>query len=168
MTACRACAHACAPPTTDVAPSLARRAHIVGQGLDAYRDAAGCDKDGVLDAIGVVGLRNSMLSLPVAQLATIDRILQISYAASSTEFSMPGLFPYFGRSFPSDAISAAFLSRLIADFGWQYVATINRIDDPFGASYATEMKKHDQFHNGDNRLVEASPRAPIPRHAILS
>ena len=96
---------------------------------------------------GIVGAARSAVSTPVAQLGAVDRMPQLSYWSSSPRLSDKAVYPYFGRTYPSDALAGIAMVSTIIHFGWKNFAVINtaehvklRVFEPEGA------KAEDAFH----------------------
>ena len=105
----------------------------VSPGIRAYRKSA---EDG---GLALVGAARSAVSLPLAQLAAIDHIPQCSYWSSSPTLSDSMQYPYFSRTYPSDAITTIALTRLIANFGWKNIGVIH-VNDDYANAYARGMR----------------------------
>ena len=101
-------------------------------GLIAYRQA---HERGVH---GIVGAARSAVSEPVAQTAAVDRTVQLSYWSSSPDLADKSVYPFFGRTYPSDALGGRFMVQLVQSFGWRNFATINVVD-AYASAYISVM-----------------------------
>lgn len=54
--------------------------------------------------------------------------MQLSYWSSSPELADKGVFPYFGRTYPSDDVAGRLVPLIVQHFGWTNVAVINVLD----------------------------------------
>ena len=77
---------------------------------------------------GIVGAARSAVSTPVAQLGAVDRMPQLSYWSSSPQLADKTVYPYFGRTFPSDTLAGVAMVNMIISFGWRNFAAINTVD----------------------------------------
>ncbi|KAL3909372.1 MAG: hypothetical protein SGPRY_009452, partial [Prymnesium sp.] len=81
----------------------------------------------------IVGPSRSAVSQPLAQLG------KCSYASSSVSLSNKALYPYFGRTYPSDAIAAVAVIRVISSFGWKQFAVLHS-NDAYANSFAERLR----------------------------
>ena len=90
-------------------------------------------------ANAVIGAYRSAVSIPIALLAGIDRVPQISYGSSSPVFTDKATYPFFTRTYPNDDLSAQLLVGLLLSFGWRNVAVLH-VNDAYGSGYAAAMR----------------------------
>jgi len=88
----------------------------------------------------LVGAGRSAVSAPLATLAGVQGLTQISYGSTSTSFDNKGQYPTFGRVIPSaigDAYAAVdYLSKLNVTH-----LAVMFVKDPYGSSYAQAIKE---------------------------
>ena len=90
-------------------------------------------------SMAMVGAARSAVSGALATQGKIDQIPQCSYWSSSPSLSDKLLYPYFGRTFPSDAITTKVLPRLISSFGWANVGVLH-VNDDYANNYASGLR----------------------------
>ena len=98
-------------------------------------------------AQALVGAARSAVSMPLAMLSKIDAMPQCSYWSSSPTLSDTALYPYFGRTYPSDAITTQGLPQLIASFGWTNIGVIH-VNDDYANAYARGMRDNSPSAGG--------------------
>lgn len=88
----------------------------------------------------LVGAGRSAVSAPLATLAGVHGLTQVSYGSTSTSFDNKGQYPTFGRVIPSaigDAYAAVdYLSKLNVTH-----LAVMFVKDPYGSSYAQAIKE---------------------------
>jgi len=87
----------------------------------------------------MVAAARSAVSVPLATQGKIDQIPQCSYWSSSPSLSDELLYPYFGRTYPSDAITTQALPRVIASFGWRNIGVLH-VNDDYANNYARGLR----------------------------
>jgi len=90
-------------------------------------------------AVAMVGAARSAVSTPLATQGKIDQIPQCSFWSSSPALSDVLQFPFFGRTFPSDAVTTKVLPNLIARFGWRNIGVLH-VNDDYANAYARGMR----------------------------
>lgn len=88
----------------------------------------------------LMGAGRSAVSAPLATLAGVHGLTQVSYGSTSTSFDNKGQYPTFGRVIPSaigDAYAAVdYLSKLNVTH-----LAVMFVKDPYGSSYAQAIKE---------------------------
>lgn len=92
----------------------------------------------LLDAI--VGPTFSAVATSASIAASIDSIPMVSYWATSPELDRFGIYPYFMRTIPSDAMAAVAAVAWFVRNKWQRVGVIS-VDDSYGRGYSTALVK---------------------------
>ncbi|GMH98252.1 hypothetical protein TrVE_jg14281 [Triparma verrucosa] len=101
----------------------------------AYRAARQDAEDGGYDLHAMVGAARSDASKPMATLAGIDGIPQVSYWSTSDAFDQQkSTYPYFARTIPADSAVAKAAAQLFASYGHKYVG-IAFVQDAYGEAY---------------------------------
>ncbi|GMH51949.1 hypothetical protein TrLO_g13998 [Triparma laevis f. longispina] len=102
----------------------------------AYRAARQAAEDGGYDLHAMVGAARSDASKPMATLAGIDGIPQVSYWSTSDAFDQnhASTYPYFARTIPADSAVAKAAAQLFDSYGHKYVG-IAFVQDAYGESY---------------------------------
>lgn len=88
---------------------------------------------------GIVGAAASQVSIPVASLARLFTMPQISYASSSAVLSNRDRYEYFYRTIPPDNLQARAMIDVMLHFGWGYASTIYSLN-PYGEPGITELQ----------------------------
>ena len=96
----------------------------------------------------IIGPARSVCSLPVALLAGIERVPQVSYWSSSTKLEDREKHPYFFRVIPSDSATAFAAATFFADLRYQHVGLVH-MDDDWGRSWAAAFAKFAGDHGID-------------------
>eukprot|EP00927_Polykrikos_kofoidii_P005388 TRINITY_DN12133_c0_g1_i5.p1 TRINITY_DN12133_c0_g1~~TRINITY_DN12133_c0_g1_i5.p1 ORF type:complete len:1314 (-),score=134.90 TRINITY_DN12133_c0_g1_i5:23-3964(-) len=91
----------------------------VGTVLDFFLGLNGRDKIN-----GLIGGYHSGITLPIANVAAVMNIPQISYAASSPKLSNKVSYPYFMRTFPPDSLQASAIWIFMRQFQIPYSTAI--------------------------------------------
>ena len=89
--------------------------------------------------IGSVRACASPSALDRQLLGAIDMLPQISYWSSAPSLSDKALYPFFGRTYPSDAVVGPKMLAVIESFGWTNVGIIFVID-PYATGYVEVMQ----------------------------
>ena len=82
-----------------------------------------------------VGAARSAVTTILSMLAGVDDIPGCSYWSSSPALSNKALYPTFGRTYPSDAVTTQALPQLIAQYGWSSIAVVHT-NDAYANAYA--------------------------------
>ncbi|CAE7030005.1 GRM6 [Symbiodinium natans] len=72
--------------------------------------------DGVQPAVGLVGARASSISMPIATLAAVRQVPQISFGSTNPSLSNKAVYPYFMRVVPPDTVQGLALWSWIVHF----------------------------------------------------
>ncbi|XP_029440277.1 extracellular calcium-sensing receptor-like [Rhinatrema bivittatum] len=94
----------------------------------------------------VIGDDKSRMSITMAQLLSVYKQAQISYASSVAALSDKNRFPSFLRTTPSDEYQSLGITRLITFFGWTWVGILAE-DNDYG-QIGTQMLKQELIKNG--------------------
>ena len=101
----------------------------------AYRAARQDALDNGYNLHGIIGAALSDASKPMATLAGIDGIPQVSYWSTSDDFDLQHVtFPYFARTIPADSAVAKAAAELFNYYGHKYVG-IAFVQDAYGEAY---------------------------------
>ena len=95
-----------------------------------------------LNVQAIVGPALTLVAEPVALLSGITRIPHVSYQASAPTLSDKSLYPYFARTFASDATLAEQLVwALLGGFfpGWHNIFIL-QVNNPWANAYASAMQ----------------------------
>ena len=92
-------------------------------------------------ARALIGAQRSAVSMPLALLSGIDQIPQCSFWSSSPSLSNKLLYPYFGRTFPSDAVTALAVPGLLRYFGWASIGVVH-VNDAYANAYAEGLREN--------------------------
>ena len=74
---------------------------------------------------GVVGAAASSVSISVANLLRLFRILQVSYASTSKVLSDKSRYDYFLRTVPPDLLQSRTMAAIVRYFNWTYVSVVS-------------------------------------------
>ena len=143
-------------------------------GVRAYRQALSAG------AAAIVGPARSIVVESVGTLGAIDRIPQIGFWASSPGLSDASAYPYFSRTYPSDALASLFVARLFYSFGWQNVFFLNQADS-YGYEYArnfqvafaatggvTNVIAYEVCCHANGRTDSQGPQQSVPNYASFA
>jgi len=83
----------------------------VGTALDYF-----LGRNGVPIVNGVVGGYHSAISMPVASLAAVKKMVQVSWGSTSPKLSNKGAYPYFLRTIPPDSIQGGAMWKFVEFF----------------------------------------------------
>ena len=90
----------------------------------------------------VVGGSRSSLAEPLSLLGSVYGIPLVSYWASSASLSNKAIYPYFGRTYQSDAYTVKALLTIMRDtFAWHNMAVIYA-RDAYGNNYANGLGRN--------------------------
>ena len=90
--------------------------------------------------VGLVGAASSQVSVPVASLARLFQMPQISYASSSAILSNRDRYGFFYRTIPPDNLQARAMIDILLRFDWTYVSTIYS-RNPYGEPGIDEFQR---------------------------
>ena len=82
---------------------------------------------------GIVGASISRVSVPVASLARLFNVPQVSYASTSPLLSDRTRYSYFRRTVPPDNLQVSAIIDLLRHFGWNYVSFLHS-EDTYGSA----------------------------------
>lgn len=88
----------------------------------------------------LVGGYHSAISTPVASLATLYKITQVSWASTSPALSNKKNYPFFLRTIPPDSVQGAGMWRFIEHFLISSVAFLNS-QEPYGAGLLSAVSE---------------------------
>ena len=88
----------------------------------------------------VVGPARSAPSLTTAFIGKTYKMPQCSYWASSPLLSNKVLYPYFGRSYPSDELLTKKVPSAMYELGWRKASLLFDPDEPWSASFAEGLQ----------------------------
>ena len=89
--------------------------------------------------VGIVGAASSQVSVPVASLARLFQMPQVSYASSSSILSNRDRYGFFYRTIPPDNLQARAMIDILLRFKWTFVSTIYS-RNPYGEPGITEFQ----------------------------
>ena len=95
-------------------------------------------QNGVSKVAGVVGGYHSAISMPVANLAAVLKVPQVSFGSTSPKLSNKDSYPYFLRTIPPDSIQGAGLWQFIAHFKVPSVSFVYA-QEPYGEGLFTTV-----------------------------
>eukprot|EP00966_Prymnesium_polylepis_P328997 7384769-Prymnesium_polylepis.1 len=90
-------------------------------------------------ADALVGPARSVSALETAFLGKNFKMPQCSYFASATVLANKVLYPYFGRTYPSDDVWSSILSNLIFSLGWRTYVFIFDPNEAYSSSVASRL-----------------------------
>jgi metabotropic glutamate receptor 2/3/metabotropic glutamate receptor 6/7/8 len=90
--------------------------------------------------VGLVGAASSQVSVPVASLARLFQMPQVSYASSSAILSNRDRYSFFYRTIPPDNLQARAMIDILLRFNWTYVSTIYS-RNPYGEPGIDEFQR---------------------------
>lgn len=90
--------------------------------------------------VGLVGAASSQVSVPVASLARLFQMPQVSYASSSAILSNRDRYGFFYRTIPPDNLQARAMIDILLRFNWTYVSTIYS-RNPYGEPGIDEFQR---------------------------
>ena len=89
---------------------------------------------------GIIGAASSGVSVPVAALARLFRMPQISYASSSAQLNDRERYEYFHRTIAPDNLQASAMVDILQYFGWNFVSVVYS-DDTYGQRGIDEFRR---------------------------
>ena len=95
--------------------------------------------------LGIIGAASSRVNVPVATLARLFRMPQISYASTSALLNERERYEYiyseyFHRTVPSDSLQATAMADILQHFGWNLVSVVYS-DDTYGEPGIDEFRR---------------------------
>ncbi|KAH7732252.1 metabotropic glutamate receptor 3-like protein [Aphelenchoides avenae] len=136
--------------------SCSNPAYALNQSLDFVRDMIGSTDaseyqcaDGKQpqirhlsrkNVVAVVGASYSSVTVQVANLLRLFRIVQVSPASTNADLSDKSRFEYFARTVPSDNYQARAMIDIAVHFNWTYVSLVYSADE-YGELGADAFKK---------------------------
>ena len=95
---------------------------------------------------GIIGAASSGVSVPVAALARLFRMPQISYASSSALLNDRERYGYFHRTIAPDNLQASAMVDILQHFGWNFVSVVYS-DDTYGEPGIDEFRREAEKRN---------------------
>uniref|UniRef100_A0A7E4W6B1 G_PROTEIN_RECEP_F3_4 domain-containing protein n=1 Tax=Panagrellus redivivus TaxID=6233 RepID=A0A7E4W6B1_PANRE len=92
------------------------------------------------NVVAVVGASYSSVTVQIANLLRLFRIVQVSPAATNADLSDKSRFEYFARTVPSDNYQARAMIDIARHFNWTYVSLVYSADE-YGELGADAFKK---------------------------
>ncbi|KAI6177304.1 G-PROTEIN-RECEP-F3-4 domain-containing protein [Aphelenchoides bicaudatus] len=137
--------------------SCSNPSYALNQSLDFVRDLIGSTdasefqckdgnrpfaRDGAKNSkvVAVVGGSYSSVTVQVANLLRLFRIVQVSPASTNADLSDKNRFEFFARTVPSDNYQARAMVDIAANFNWTYVSLVYSADE-YGELGADAFKK---------------------------
>uniref|UniRef100_A0A914H5N1 G-protein coupled receptors family 3 profile domain-containing protein n=1 Tax=Globodera rostochiensis TaxID=31243 RepID=A0A914H5N1_GLORO len=137
--------------------SCSNPAYALNQSLDFVRDMIGSSEltdysctDGrqptlrhpspKKNVVAVVGASYSSVTVQIANLLRLFRIVQVSPASTNADLSDKNRFEYFARTVPSDNYQARAMIDIAVHFNWTYVSLVYSADE-YGELGADAFKK---------------------------
>nr|CAD2202836.1 unnamed protein product [Meloidogyne enterolobii] len=90
--------------------------------------------------VAVVGASYSSVTVQIANLLRLFRIVQVSPASTNADLSDKNRFEYFARTVPSDNYQARAMIDIAVHFNWTYVSLVYSADE-YGELGADAFKK---------------------------
>ena len=115
-------------------------ATISGMGINGTIDDDGMSFVLPSPTVGLVGAASSQVSVPVASLARLFQMPQVSYASSSAILSNRDRYGFFYRTIPPDNLQARAMIDILLRFNWTYVSTIYA-RNPYGEPGIDEFQR---------------------------
>ncbi|CAE7427169.1 Grm4, partial [Symbiodinium microadriaticum] len=107
--------------------------------------------DGAQPAVGLIGARASVVSAPIATLAAVRKVPQISFGSTSPALSNKAAYPYFMRTAPPDTLQAFALWEWIVQSDIPLVTCLYSTED-FGHGLVQEIQKRAQQEGQPDRV----------------
>uniref|UniRef100_A0A914DR92 G-protein coupled receptors family 3 profile domain-containing protein n=1 Tax=Acrobeloides nanus TaxID=290746 RepID=A0A914DR92_9BILA len=142
--------------------SCSNPAYALNQSLDFVRDMIGSTDaseyqclDGSSpmirhtskkNVVAVVGASYSSVTVQMANLLRLFRIVQVSPASTNADLSDKNRFEYFARTVPSDNYQARAMIDIASYFNWTYVSLVYSADE-YGELGADAFKKEARKQN---------------------
>ncbi|CAD5222740.1 unnamed protein product [Bursaphelenchus xylophilus] len=136
--------------------SCSNPSYALNQSLDFVRDMIGSTDsseyqcgDGSQPAlrntpkkkvVAVVGASYSSVTVQIANLLRLFRIVQVSPASTNADLSDKSRFEFFARTVPSDTYQARAMGEIAAKFNWTYVSLVYSADE-YGELGADAFKR---------------------------
>ncbi|RCN52517.1 ligand-binding protein, receptor family [Ancylostoma caninum] len=92
------------------------------------------------NVVAVVGASYSSVTVQIANLLRLFRIVQVSPASTNADLSDKSRFEYFARTVPSDDYQAMAMVEIAVRFKWTYVSLVYSADE-YGELGADAFKK---------------------------
>jgi len=70
-------------------------------------------QNGLTKVCGIIGGYHAAISMPIASLAAVLEVPQVSYASTSPKLSNKAAYPYFSRTIPPDSIQGSGMWRFL-------------------------------------------------------
>ena len=113
--------------------------------------------DGAQPAVGLIGARASVVSMPVATLASVQKVPQISFGSTSPALSNKAAYPFFLRTAAPDTIQAFALWEWIVQADIPMVTCLYSMEG-FGQGLMQEIQKRSQQAGQPDRIKGKSLR----------
>ncbi|KAE9551725.1 hypothetical protein FO519_005058 [Halicephalobus sp. NKZ332] len=142
--------------------SCSNPAYALNQSLDFVRDMIGSSdisefqcSDGKQpeikytpkkNVVAVVGASYSSVTVQIANLLRLFRIVQVSPASTNADLSDKSRFEYFARTVPSDNYQARAMIDIARHFNWTYISLVYSADE-YGELGADAFKKEARRFN---------------------
>ncbi|VDM61729.1 unnamed protein product [Angiostrongylus costaricensis] len=110
--------------------------YVCSDGSDPYPKSPSKKKN----VVAVVGASYSSVTVQVANLLRLFRIVQVSPASTNADLSDKNRFEYFARTVPSDDYQAMAMVEIAIRFKWTYVSLVYSADE-YGELGADAFKK---------------------------
>ncbi|KAK6759892.1 hypothetical protein RB195_021449 [Necator americanus] len=110
--------------------------YVCSDGSDPLTRSASKKKN----VVAVVGASYSSVTVQVANLLRLFRIVQVSPASTNADLSDKSRFEYFARTVPSDDYQAMAMVEIAVRFKWTYVSLVYSADE-YGELGADAFKK---------------------------
>ena len=109
----------------------------------------------------VIGPGRSSLCSTLSLLGAVYEMLILSHWCSSPYLSDTTEYPYFARTYTSDAVTAEVLPRVLIHFGWTSVVMLYSPTEQYSAAYAASLKDQLPLMGvallGEGRVQERDP-----------
>lgn len=89
---------------------------------------------------GLIGPARSDSSLLVGRIASAMKLPQLSYYSTTTELNDPTVYPYFGRTMPTDEALTRAMCALWKSLGYSVAGILYPINEVYGESFNLQLR----------------------------
>lgn len=113
--------------------------------------------DGETPIVGLVGGVFSSISMPIASVAAVQKVTQISYGSTSPALSNKDTYPYFLRTVPPDSIQGQAFWNWIVTFEVPLAVCMYAVE-PYGQGLFLAIEEQSKLAGEEGRLKGVSVR----------
>jgi len=113
--------------------------------------------DGETPIVGLVGGVFSSISMPIASVAAVQKVTQISYGSTSPALSNKDTYPYFLRTVPPDSIQGQAFWNWIVAFEVPMAVCLYALE-PYGQGLFLAIEEQSKLAGEERRLKGVSVR----------